>query len=164
MKEKIVEIFESVQRIPYKCRAENPLDTNLRLPYANCNQKKIILRELLNSFEFETRDIDVIFDWADLPIPVDILRTLKMSGTLQKHHLLEALVGEKYIKIDSTWNPELESKDFPVTHHWDGISDTLQVTKGKIKFYDPQVHNIILPYFSEERLLFAKEFNKWLEW
>ena len=110
---------------------------------------------------FESRDLNGIFDWNDLPIPKDILRILKNSGTFQKHHLLEVNVDGSYLKVDSTWNLELENIGFPVTKNWDGKNDTEQITRGKILFYSPHIEKISLPYFPDERIKFAEEFNRW---
>lgn len=155
MKGSIVRLFEEVQSIPYKCRVESILPKDTIPQYANCNQKRDILSKLLNSCGFETRYLDVIFDWRDLPIPREIIKILGKSGTSQKHHLIE---------VDPTWNREFESLGFPVTINWDGMSDTLQVTRGNLYFYNPKEKNIVLPYFPDEREEFARQFNKWLGW
>ncbi len=165
MDKKLIELFEGVQAIPYKCRAENTdRETNTNFSYANCNQKRNLLRRTLDLRGFESRDLDAIFDWDDLPIPRGILRILKNSGTVQKHHLLEVNVEGSYLKVDPTWNLELENICFPVTKNWDGKNDTEQITRGKILFYNPDIEKISLPYFPEERIKFAEEFNRWLGW
>ena len=161
---KLIESFEKVQRIPYMCRRGNPLEVKEELTYANCSKKRGLLKQILDSFGFECRKLDAIFDWSDLPIPTDILKILRNSGTFQKHHLLEVKINENYFKIDTTWNLELEWLGFPVTKDWDGNSDTEQITKGAILFYNPNLQKVSLPYFQEERIRFADEFNKWLGW
>lgn len=164
MKGSIVRLFEEVQSIPYKCRVESILPKDTISQYANCNQKRDILSKLLNSCGFETKPLDAIFDWIDLPIPREIIKILGKSGTSQKHHLIEVLIDNRYLKIDPTWNRELESLGFPVTVNWNGMSDTLQVTRGNLYFYNPKEKNIVLPYFPDERKEFARQFNKWLGW
>ena len=165
MDKKLIELFEEVQAIPYKCRAENAtVGINTNLSYANCSQKRNLLRQTLGLVGSEFRDLNAIFDWSDLPIPRDILRILKYSGTLQKHHLLEVNIDGSYLKVDPTWNLELENIGFPVTKNWDGKNDTEQITRGKILFYNPDIEEISLPYFPEERIKFAEEFNRLLGW
>lgn len=159
---KLIESFERVQKIPYRCRAKNFTVINEEVPYANCGQKRRLLKQKLESLGFECRNLDAIFNWRDLPIPEEILKILKNSETFQKHHLLEVKIGENYLKVDSTWNLELEKLGFPVTKFWDGNSDTEQITKGKIFFYNPLVKNIWLPYFPEERIKFSEGLNQWL--
>ncbi len=162
MKTKLIELFEKVQSIPYRCRSEEFFYSGILHPYANCNQKRNILRILLDNEGFESRDLDAVFDWKDLPIPEEILKILRNSGTQQKHHLLEIRINEDYLRIDPTWNPELKDKNFPVTENWNGESDTQQITNGKIRFYNPAFEKIYLPYFPQERRDFAREFNQWL--
>lgn len=163
MNKKLIELFEGVQAIPYKCRAENiARGTNTNWSYANCNQKRNLLRRSLDLRGFESRDLDAIFDWNDLPIPMGILKILKNSGTFQKHHLLEVNVNCSYLKVDPTWNLELEHIGFPVTKNWDGKNDTEQITRGKILFYNLDIEKISLPYFPEERIKFAEEFYRWM--
>ena len=162
--DKLTDLFTIIQAIPYRCRAKSHTTSFLNIPYANCSQKRELLKKELALNGHETRCLDGIFDWRDLPIPAEILNILKKSGTLQKHHLLEVQVDENYIKVDPTWNLELEAKGFPVTKNWDGKSDTKQITDGRVIFYYSQNQSVKLPYFSEERENFARELNIWLGW
>jgi hypothetical protein len=164
METKLIESFERIQAIPYRCRAEINMNQNRLPPYANCNQKRNLLIQIFKSEGFEARELDAIFDWRDLPLPSEILSILKKSGTLQKHHLLEVKIGNDYFKIDSTWNLELEELGFPVTRKWDRYSDTVQITSGDIKYFIPTENKISLPYFYEERIKFANELNEWIGW
>lgn len=160
----LIDLFKQVQRIPYKCRGNPQKLFEVNLPYANCSQKRELLNHLLQANKYQTRYLDAVFDWRDLPIPKDILKILKQSGTFQRHHLLEVRVDNTYLKVDPTWNLELGSKGFPVTFQWEGNRDTKQVTEGTIFFYDPQKTEVSLPYFFRERKDFAQEFNRWLGW
>lgn len=160
----LVKSFEIVQAIPYRCRVVCPKNLDISLPYANCSQKRDLLKKSLDAAGFKTRRLDAIFDWRDLPLPKEVLKILKKSGTLQKHHLLEILSGGTYIKVDPTWNLELGLRGFPVTRKWDGERDTEQITKGGVLFYNPRIQEISLPYYPKERERFAEEFNAWLGW
>lgn len=164
MKAKLIELFEKVQAVPYRCRSEEFSYSGVMPSYANCNQKRNILGILLDKEGFESRNLDAVFDWKDLPLPKEILKNLRNSGTQQKHHLLEVKINGDYLKIDPTWNPELGRRGFPITENWGGESDTEQITKGKIWFYNPLIEEISLPYFPQERENFAREFNMWLGW
>ncbi|MBU3907349.1 MAG: hypothetical protein KKA64_03805 [Nanoarchaeota archaeon] len=166
MVKQLVHAFTFVQAIPYKCRAElidgNGVSTNI--PYANCRQKRDLLKRSFESLGYKTKELDAIFDWTDLPLPGYILKILKKSGTKQKHHLLEVKVNDKCIKIDPTWNLELRDKGFPITVSWNGETDTKQVSFGRIIYYDPKIQRVTLLYFPEERENFTREFNKWIGW
>jgi len=163
MNGKIIELFEAVQSISYRCRNQNPSNLSLNLRYANCNQKRDLLKQEVRKYKIESRNLDAIFNWKDLPLPKEILKILRKSGTFQKHHLLEIKINDNYFKIDPTWDLELEVFGFPVTKNWDSNSNTEQVTKGKILFYDSSSQNISLPYYPEERKIFADEFNRWIK-
>jgi len=162
MSKKLIELFETVQAIPYKCRTDNNVNLDLHLKHANCRQKRDLLKVELENNGILSKRIDAIFNWSDLSIPDRIIRTLKKSGTLQKHHLLEIKIGENHIKIDPTWDLELELFGFPITKNWNGYSDTCQVTYGGIVFYDPRIQKVSLPYHPDERIEFANEFNEWV--
>ena len=162
MDKELIELFERVQAIPYKCRTCPSKNLDFSLSYANCNQKRDLLKKVLDSSGFETQKLDAIFNWRDLPIPPDILNILKNSGTSQKHYLLKVNVDGSYLKVDPTWDLGLEPKGFPVTKSWMGDRDTKQITEGEIFFYNPELHKISLPYFREEREEFARAFNIWL--
>ena len=162
MNNPIIKLFEAVQSISYRCRNPSPIELSLGLTYANCSQKRDLLKQELNKIGFKVRELDAIFDWRDLPIPQEITRLLKESGTLQKHHLLGLEIEGQDLKVDPTWDLSLELFGFPVTKSWNGYEDTKQVTDGKIIYYDPSLQRISLPYFLEERKIFAIEFNKWI--
>lgn len=162
MTKKLIAAFESVQAILYKCRFCPSENLDLSLSYANCNQKRDLLKKVLDSYGFETQKLDAIFNWRDLPIPSDILDILRKSGTFQKHHLLEVKVEGAFLKLDPTWDLGLEPRGFPVTKSWEGDRDTRQITEGEVFFYNPKLPIISLPYFKEEREEFARAFNIWL--
>ena len=135
MKPKIVQIYEKVQKIPYKiCKfEESKVDKNLK--EGDCRHKAELLYKLLKKEGYEVKKIRVVFDWKDLPLPKEII-TILTHGTLWDHRSLEVKLGEKWIKVDCTWPPYTESAGFPVTRDWNGKSDTLQVTRGELEFYD----------------------------
>lgn len=163
MKNKVIQIFEKVQKIPYQvCKYdENEIDENLEK--GDCRHKHFLLKKLLEQEGFNVKEVKVIFNWEDLPIPKEILEILK-AGTIWDHNSLRVKVNKKWIKVDCTWNLELKEKGFPVTENWDGKSDTKQVTEGKLDFYDidkyskdKRIHIV-----KEEAYAFADALNKWL--
>jgi len=161
---KLIELFKEVQRIPYQvCKYdENEIDEDLMK--GDCRHKHFLLKMLLEREGFIVKEIKVIFDWRDLPIPKNILDVLK-SGTIWDHSALKVKIGRRWLNIDCTWNPELESKGFPITKNWNGRTDTKQVTEGKLKFFDKknfsrEAENIKIN--KEEAHQFALKLNQWL--
>lgn len=162
MKKKIVQLFEQVQKIPYRvCKFDKKL-INPKISYGDCRHKSELLKLLLREKGFEVKEIKVIFDWNDLRIPKSILGILKKSSTVWPHNSLKVKVKNKWVKVDCTWNPELEKKGFPVTKKWDGKSDTKQITEGKLKFYQKEKYVDKIKIFKEEALKFADELNEYL--
>lgn len=159
----IIELFEKVQRIPYRvCRySEDEIDENLQR--GDCRHKHFLLKRLLEQEGFEAREVKVIFNWKDLPIPETILRILK-SGTIWDHNSLKVKIGKRWVKVDCTWNPELKKKGFPVTENWDGISDTKQITEGKLEFFDKKDYiKDKIKVSKEEAYKFAERLNQFLQ-
>jgi len=162
MKSKLVKIFEKVQKIPYKvCKFEKEkIKGNLK--FGDCRHKALLLKQLLEKEGYEVKELKVVFDWRDLPIPKEILSFLKKSPTVWPHDLLKVKVKNKWIKVDPTWNLELRKKRFPVTKNWDGERDTKQVTEGKLKFYDKEKFTRKIMIDKEEARDFAEGLNNFL--
>lgn len=164
MKKKIVEIFERVQKIPYQvCKYdEDTIDKNLKK--GDCRHKHFLLKKLLEDEGFEVKETRIVFDWADLPLPKNILKILK-AGTVWDHNSLKVKINGKWVKVDCTWNPKLKNKRFPITENWDGESETKQLTEGKLEFFDKM--NYIkdknkIKIAKEEAYKFADALNKFL--
>lgn len=134
-KTKLVELFKKVQKIPYKVCPYNENKIDEKLAYGDCRHKSFLLKKLLEEQGFEVKRCKVIFDWSDLPLPKKILNILK-SGRKFPHNILKVKIGKKWIKVDCNWQIALKDKGFPVTEDWDGKSDTKQITKGKLIFFD----------------------------
>ena len=164
MESKLIEIFEKVQKIPYQvCKYdENEIDENLEK--GDCRHKHFLLKKLLEQEGFNVKEVKVIFNWEDLPIPKEILEILK-TGTIWDHSSLKVQINNKWIKVDCTWNPKLKEKGFPITENWDGKSDTKQVTEGKLEFFDKEDYvkdTNKIKISKEEAYKFAEELNKFL--
>lgn len=165
MRNKLVDIFEKVQKVPYQaCKyGENEIDEDLK--QGDCRHKHFLLKKLLEQEGFEVREVKVIFNWKDLSISATILKILK-AGTVWDHDSLKVKVNNKWIKVDCTWNPELKEKGFPVTENWDGKSDTKQVTEGKLEFFDKEKYikdKERIKVIKEEAYKFAKALNQFLK-
>lgn len=161
MKTDIVKLFEKVQKIPYKvCKFErDKIDENI--PYGDCRHKSELLSKLLQKEGYQVKRIKAVFYWKDLPLPKELLSILP-GDSIWDHDILSVNIDGKWIRVDCTWNPELEKKRFPITEKWDGKSDTKQVTNGKLEFFDAET---FVKTFKIDRgiaLKFADSLNKWL--
>jgi len=167
------QLFKKAQKIPYQVsmfdKDQHHLKevVNIAMKQGDCRHKSLLLYNLLQERTFDAEKIKVIFDWKDLPIPPEILGILKKSGTRWEHSALKVPINKNYsVNVDCTWNLELEDKGFPVTKEWDGVSNTKQVTEGKLEFYpaegfNKEDHDIHID--KEEALEFANAFNKWIK-
>ncbi|MBS3081098.1 hypothetical protein J4221_06510 [Candidatus Pacearchaeota archaeon] len=162
MKSKIVQLFEQVQKISYNIGKFDKDLVNPDIPYGDCRHKSELLYSLLSKEGYKVKKLKVEFNWKDLPIPKNILDILKISATIFPHNLLLVKINNKWIKVDCTWNPELENKGFPITKNWDGETDTKQITKGKLKFYKEEAYIKKRKTIKEEAFKFAEGLNKYL--
>lgn len=159
-RKKLIVIFEKVQKIPYKvCIFDND-KINENLKYGDCRHKSNLLYLLLKKEGIEVKKIKVLFDWRDLPLPEEMIEILKESDKIWPHDAVEVKVENKWIKVDCTWNPELEKIGFPVTKRWDGNSDTKQVTEGKLEFFNHGEFNFKPKIIKEEAYKFAEKLNE----
>jgi hypothetical protein len=164
MKNEIIEIFEKVQKIPYQVCKYNKEEIDENLERGDCRHKHFLLKRLLEKEGFEIKEVKVIFNWADLPIPRNILEILK-KGTIWDHNSLKVKINDKWVRVDCTWNPKLGEKGFPITENWNGKSDTKQVTEGKLEFFNKEDYvkdTKLIKISKEEAYKFAEELNKFL--
>ena len=162
MENKLVKIFKKVQKIHYKVCKFNKNELNENIPYGDCRHKSELLKQLLEKEGFEVKKLKVLFNWKDLPLPKEILSILKESDSIWAHDSISVKMGRKWIKIDCKWPIELKSKGFPVTENWNGISDTEQVTRGKIEIIDADKFTKKPNIKREEAMLFAEKLNEFL--
>ena len=161
-KTNLIQIFEKVQKIPYRvCKfSKENIDENLK--YGDCRHKSELLYKLLKREGYKVKKTKVIFNWRNLEIPKSLLSILKNSGTIWDHDSISIKINNKWIRVDCTWNPKLKNKGFPITENWDGKSDTKQITEGKLKFYDLKGYSKKIKINKNEAMEFAKKLNKYL--
>ncbi len=166
-----IAIFEFVRDFEYLIntwRPHNPEDL-LTFQYGDCRHKADLLGALFEHAGYEIRPVKVVFDLADLPIPLDILKIRGITKSL--HNATEVYINNKWVYIDATWNKDLKRLGFPVTEDWDGINPTMAVTNGMVRiiqeFDDQDIatsyeeHHIPWP-FPPKNKRFVHAFNKWL--
>jgi hypothetical protein len=161
----LITLFEKVQRIHYKVSKFEEKEINERIKFGDCRHKSTLLYNLLKESGFEVKKVKIIFDWKDLPIPKEILSHLKESSTIWDHDAISVRINNKWIKVDCTWDLPLKRVGFPITKNWDGVSNTLQVTKGKLEFYDADkyIKDKRIKIIKEEAYAFAEALNNWFE-
>ena len=146
----LIALYRKVQAIPYTVCKFDEKEINESLIAGDCRHKSHLLYILLIKSVFEVKKIKVIFDWKDLPLP-HLLPLLKKSGTLRDHDSLQVKINHRWTNVDCTWDSPLEKIAFPVTKHWSGKTDTLQVTTGKLEFFDAK------NYTKDKRIKIIKE-------
>lgn len=162
--EKIVKLFNKVQKIPYKVVPFKKEEITEEIVCGDCRHKTYLLKKLLDRENIDSKIVFVLFDWNDLPIPKKILSILKKSGTVWGHKIIEARINGKVLKIDCSWDPGLEKEGFPVTKEWNGLENTKQITNGKLEFLSEEEFEKKKPFLNkEEAYLFAEKLNDFLE-
>lgn len=126
-------LFEFVRDFPYKLLRWTPR-RGIELydeESGDCRHKREALYYLYEIRGSKVRKVAVVFDWADLPIPKEILNKLKKSGTKSLHSGLEIEIDGKFVYVDATWDKDLSKLGFPVTQNWDGINPTRDVSNAE---------------------------------
>ncbi len=154
---KLISLFNRVRDVPYRIAEIAGSKEN------TCYTKHLLLKECLEKLNVPVRPRVCSFSWRNLPIP---RRLLRIEHTNSHHVYLEAVINDRWINLDATWDKGLE-KVLPV-NYWDGISPTT-IAVPPTKIYSPRES---LSLFSEEddieedlrkNGLFYKAFNEWLE-
>ncbi|MBL7169602.1 MAG: hypothetical protein ISS48_01110 [Candidatus Aenigmarchaeota archaeon] len=156
-KNKIIELFEKVQKIPYYLLRHRDSKKIFELNKGYCSEKNIWLGNEYKKMGLKVKYYLVKFRWEELPIPKDILNLF--DEKIHYHLAMKVKLDGEWIWVDPTWDPELEKAGFPVTKNWNGKSDTkLAVKPLEIKEYEPQD-----PTDTNIKKEFMDEFNNYLE-
>ena len=127
-------VFELVRRIPYRLgRWSGDPDSLFNLGAGDCRHKAAAQRRTMSRAGLSVRPVKVLFNWADLPIPSEILSIL--SETRGFHDTVEVNVSERWMLADATWDPPLARVGFPVMASWGGMTPTLGVTEGALQIF-----------------------------
>lgn len=166
-----VAVFELVRRVSYRLTAwTGDPDSLFNADKGDCRHKAAAGRRLLNELGFQARQVVVVFDWANLPIPPNILNLL--TDTKSFHDSVEVRLDDRWVIMDPTWDPALRAAGFPIMASWDGIGPTLEVTAAKnpvVRFEDIPKNVDLYEYFQIGRpqrkrtQLFNRAFNAWLD-
>ncbi|MBL8579864.1 MAG: transglutaminase domain-containing protein [Mesorhizobium sp.] len=162
--------FEVVQNVPYKLTSwTGDPDSLFNLGRGDCRHKANAMIRVLRAWKMEARPIQVLFDWASLPIPANILANL--AETRGIHDSVEVMIDGKYVLIDPTWDPALAKVGFPVLAEWDGITPTLPIADDAnviIRQGDLKAGTNIYAYFGlkperKRTIAFNRAFNAWTD-
>lgn len=162
--------FELVRRVPYKLSSwTGDPESLFNAGRGDCRHKEAAARRFLSRLGYRAVHIQVLFDWADLPIPGDILGNL--NDTRGFHDTVEWVDSDgRRVLVDPTWDPALAAAGFPVLPAWDGVSSTMPVTNGTltailpgdipegVSLYD---HFGLRWPVRERTLAFNRAFNAW---
>ncbi|ODT74926.1 MAG: hypothetical protein ABS76_35640 [Pelagibacterium sp. SCN 64-44] len=164
-----IAVFELVRRVPYKLSGwTGDPDSLFNLGRGDCRHKEAACRRLLGRLGLQVVHIRVLFDWADLPIPREILAPL--TDTRGFHDTVEMTLDGNRVVVDPTWDPPLAAAGFPVLPAWDGVSATPPVTNGALTIVRPgdipgdvnlYEHFSVRWPVRERTLEFNRAFNAW---
>lgn len=134
--DKIIELFEKVQKVPYYCLEHKDYEKMFELNKGSCWEKNIWLGKEFRKLSIRIKFYLIKFDWCTLPLPKEIVELRKHAG----HHLaLKAKINDKWIWVDPTWDPPLAKVGFPATVGWNGKDDTkLAVKPIEMKIIKPK--------------------------
>ncbi len=167
-----IAIFEFVRDFEYRIgnwRPHHPEDIIARRR-GDCRHKADLLEALLKCAGYEVRKVRVIFDWADLPVPPDIVKIRGVSKGI--HDAVEVYLEGQWVYVDATWSAGLKSTGFPVTENWDGNSSTKQITTGAVQIIESSAEQDItllhwkykVPWpVRSKNLEFVQSLNAWLQ-
>ena len=120
-------IFELVRRMPYQLGSWNNQSMSLfEQGFGDCRHKAAAAERLLVAGGIKAKRKLVQFDWADLPVPPEILAILPQTQGF--HDTVTFEFNGKTCLFDATWDIALRGAGFPVMPSWDGNSDTWSVT------------------------------------
>lgn len=127
IRERRIAAFRIAQNIPYKLTPwKGDPDSLLVLGQGDCRHKSAALLSVLRALKIEASPVKIPFDWADLPIPPNVLGHLLETRGI--HDAVEARIDGRLVLVDPTWDPALKSVGFPVLSEWDGVGPTLPIT------------------------------------
>lgn len=125
-----ISLYKHVRDIPYAIIAElrDPFTGPagmLRMNKGSCVPKHFLLGEMLVKIGIPIKYASYIFNWDDKNIgyPRD-LRELTRKMPQTAHLAVKALIDDKWVLLDATWDPPVKDGGFPVNQDWDGYSDT----------------------------------------
>ncbi len=169
LRDSSIAAFHLVQRVPYKLSSwTGDPDSLFTLGQGDCRHKSAAIRRLMRLLGYQASPVQIPFDWADLPIPENVLALL--SETRGIHDAVEVVIDGQKRLVDPTWDPALGSVGFPIARSWDGVSSTPFVTSRAniiVRAGDVPQGRSLYDHFRiawpvrEKTLAFNRAFNAW---
>ncbi|MDG5469354.1 transglutaminase domain-containing protein [Deltaproteobacteria bacterium IMCC39524] len=171
-KEARIALFKFVMEQPYKIRSWHSRSGVELFDTGNgdCRHKREALYYLFKSAGLEVRKVTVLYNYADLPIPPEILNLI--SETRDFHSGMEIKINGEYVYVDPTWDSGLAKVGFPVNSDWDGESPTRAITGGETVTIPHSDYNNISELYNKygvrwprrsEQNKFVRALNSWLD-
>ena len=130
-----IAVFSRIRDMPYEIIAElkDPYEGPAKTLLAgrgSCTAKHFLLGKMLSLLEIPVQYVTYPFYWNDPDIAYPPqLRELAERAPVDYHLANKALIDNKWVLVDATWDPPLAAAGFPVNESWGGISDTENAVK-----------------------------------
>jgi len=174
-----IAVFKHIRDIPYAIVPElrDPLrgpSGLLSLGKGSCQPKHYLMALLFEKLNIPVKLVTYQFHWvnSDINYPDD-LRSIVKALPAAYHLACKALINNKWVLVDATYDLALKKASFPVNESWDGHSDTVNAVtpEAEIIHNGPQerVEYEALrraEYSDKEKAAYAEfieKFNLWLE-
>ena len=176
----LIRVFEAIRDIPYYIDVEHlglekGPEGMLRDKRGSCSPKHYLMGMVCGKLGVPVKYCTYAFNWKDQKVDYpDGLRGMAEKLPVTYHLACKALIKEKWVLLDATWDPALAIVGFPVNIDWDGESDTKlavesegeQSTCVDIHDRDRMFAEMSSAYSLGEKLelsRFTIGLNKWLE-
>jgi len=177
-RKKYITVFEQIRDIPFAVESKLFFGTNASEQMLKRNKGFCVPKHHLLGLMFLRLKVPVLyhtysFRWSDLTVAMPAkLKKLAKEVPLTYHLACKALIKEKWVFLDATWDAPLKKTGFFVNENWDGETDTKNAVTPVEEFVSETIsrqkalyENKLKTYtFSEKLKLtrFSKELNKWL--
>ena len=174
-----IAVFEHIRDIPYaivpslRDPVAGPLGL-LKLCKGSCVPKHFLLADMFGRLGINIKYATYRFSWDDpiIKYPPD-LRALTKKMPITGHLACKAMIDNKLVLVDATFDMPLKRAGYPVNENWDGVDGTknaVTVIKEIVHEsleerleYDTAMRNA---FTAEEKAAydeFIQKLNSWLE-
>ncbi|GAG13701.1 unnamed protein product [marine sediment metagenome] len=147
LEQKIVRLFERVRDIPFGCMGSRDPEDVYQKNMGTCSGKNLLLRELYNEIDIETKDMLTLHRFNDLvwfptesypllQLPAEIEEILNRGPVYDFHNYTRISVDGRWINVDATFDKSLSRYGFVVNENWNGKTDTMLCVAGTYKVWD----------------------------
>ena len=176
--EQRVNVFNHVRDIPYRIvpdlgdPSEGPRKL-IEFGCGSCTPKHFLLGHMFVLLDLQIKYVSFPYSWNQFQLDYpDDLRMLSENLPIEYHLGCKALIEDKWIYVDATWDLPLKKAGFPINESWDGLSDTQiaidpidQIEHGSAEERAEYVKDQKADWTEEDRKrsgVFYERFNAWL--